>query len=220
MELEILIQTIASGCEVFLDGMWVGKTGPKGTLVLRNTAVGEHYVQIKCPQFNNLSQLIKVKALEAQSFKLQPTVINQENQTSVEFISRAAKAKREGRNHLRKAFLLKRENKWSEAINELRQASLLDPKNADIHRDLGITFLLMKEWKRAVVELREAIRLDPESAEAHNHHGYALEKINKLKAALDSYQTAVELDPSDQTYRQRYTNILVKIYVRDPTYKR
>ena len=78
----------------------------------------------------------------------------------------------------------------------------------------------MKEWKRAVVELREAIRLDPEAAEAHNHHGYALEKINKLKAALDSYQTAVELDPNDQTYRQRYTNILVKIYARDPTYKR
>ena len=78
----------------------------------------------------------------------------------------------------------------------------------------------MKEWKRAVVELREAIRLDPESAEAHNHHGYALEKIDELEAALNAYRAAAQLDPTDLTYRQRYTNMLGKIYARDSNYEK
>ena len=73
----------------------------------------------------------------------------------------------------------------------------------------------MKDWRRAANELREALRLDPDSAEAHNHHGYALEKIGKLNGALKEYRTATGLDPTDPTFRQRYTNLLVRIYEKN-----
>lgn len=220
VEPEILIHTAIADCEVSLNGIHLGQAGPQGTLILTGIKAGEHYIQLRCPEYEGLSRLIVVKAVETQSFTLQPPEVGEQDSTSIEAVTAAAKAMSERRDHLRRAFRLQRESKWPEAVRELRQAAVLDPTNADIHRDLGITFLLMKEWKRAVVELQEAIRLDPESAEAHNHHGYALEKIDELEAALNAYRAATQLDPADQTYRQRYTNMLGKIYARDSNYKK
>ena len=220
VEPEILIRTAIADCEVSLNAVRLGQTGPQGTLILTGIDAGEHYLQLQCPEFNTISQLVVVKPLEAQSFEFQFRRTADRHSTSVEAVTAAAKGLRERRVHLRKAFRLRHESKWPEAVKELRQASVLDPTNADIHQDLGVTFLLMKEWKRAVVELREAIRLDPESAEAHNHHGYALEKIDELEAALNAYRAAAQLDPADPTYRQRYTNMLGKIYAHDSNYKK
>ncbi len=220
VEPEILIRTAIADCQVSLNGIRLGQTGPQGTLILTGIEAGEHYVQFQCPEYEGLSRLIVVKAVESQSFTLHPPVIGERESTSVEAVTAAANAMSERRDHLRMAYRLQRESKWPAAVKELRQAAALDPSNADIHRDLGVTFLLMKEWKRAVVELQEAIRLDPESAEAHNHHGYALEKIDELEAALNAYRAATQLDPADQTYRQRYTNMLGKIYARDSNYQK
>ena len=220
VELEIRVRTGIADCEVSLNGTRLGQTDPQGTLILTGIDAGEHYLQLLCPEFETISQLVVVNPLEAQSFDFQISRTADRHSTSVEAVTEAAKGLRERRVHLRKALRLRRESKWPEAIDELRQASVLDPTNADIHQDLGVTLLLMKEWKRAVVELREAIRLDPESAEAHNHHGYALEKIDELEAALNAYRAAAQLDPADPTYRQRYTNMLGKIYARDSNYEK
>ena len=73
----------------------------------------------------------------------------------------------------------------------------------------------MKSWKRAANELRETLRLDPNSAEAHNDYGYALEKIGYLDEALDAYREAVNLAPEEDTYLQRYTNLLAKVYAQN-----
>ncbi len=220
MEPKILIHTAIADCEVSLNGIRLGRTGPQGTLILTGIEAGEHYVQFQCPEYGGLSRLILVKAVESQSFTLQPPEIGGRDSTTVEAVTAAAKAMSERRVHLRMAYRLQRESKWPAAVKELRQAAALDPTNADIHRDLGVAFLLMKEWKRAGVELREAIRLDPESAEAHNHHGYALEKIDEMEAALNAYRAAVQLDPTDPSYRQRYANMVGKIYARDSNYKK
>ncbi len=220
VEPEILIRSAIVDCEVSLNGIRMGQTGPQDILILTGIEAGEHYIQFHCPEHEGLSRLIVVKAVESQSFTLQPPEIGERDSTSVEAVTAAAKALRERRVHLRRAYRLQRESKWPAAVKELRRAAARDPTNADIHRDLGVTFLLMKEWKRAVVELREAIRLDPESAEAHNHHGYALEKIDEMEAALNAYRAAVQLDPTDPSYRQRYANMVGKIYARDSNYKK
>jgi len=87
----------------------------------------------------------------------------------------------------------------------------LDSENADLHRELGITFLLGKDWKRARVEMLEAIRHDPTDADAYNGLGYALEKMGDLNEAVKQYRLATQLDPQDPTYRTHYFDILSKL---------
>jgi Flp pilus assembly protein TadD len=98
-----------------------------------------------------------------------------------------------------------------EAVERLRSALKLDAENSDLHRELGITFLLGKDWKRARVEMLEAIRHDPTDADAYNGLGYALEKMGDLNEAVKQYRVATQLDPGDPTYRTHYFDILSKL---------
>jgi superkiller protein 3 len=106
---------------------------------------------------------------------------------------------------------LRGRGRLDEAVGHLRAALKLDAENSDLHRELGITFLLGKDWKRARVEMLEAIRLDPTDADAYNGLGYALEKIGDLNEAVRQYRMATRLDPSDATYRTHYFDILSKL---------
>ena len=93
-------------------------------------------------------------------------------------------------------------------------ASRLDPENTDLHRELGITFLLAKDWPRARVEMLEAVRHDPQDADAHNGLGYALDKLGNLDGALKEYRIATHLEPDDSSYQQHYLDALGKVAAR------
>ncbi len=206
------LQTGIADCRVGLDGALSGHTDPDGNLTLADIEPGEHYVQIDCPTHEPGSHFTALKPGQIKFFPLQPKPRSATGYDSLEAIAADADQMFRRRQHVRRAFRYRSESEWNRAIREFRLAAPLDPTNADIHRELGITFLLMKDWRRAANELREALRLDPDSAEAHNHHGYALEKIGKLDGALKEYRTATRLDPTDSTFLQRYTNLLVRIY--------
>jgi Flp pilus assembly protein TadD len=115
---------------------------------------------------------------------------------------------------VQQAVQLRGQARIDEAVSALRQAMKLDPENADLHRELGITFLMAKEWKRARVEMIEAIRIDQNDADAHNGLGYALEKLGDIDGAAKEYRTATHLEPDDPTYLTHYLNALVKIQER------
>jgi Flp pilus assembly protein TadD len=117
------------------------------------------------------------------------------------------------------AVQLRAQARLDEAVNALRQAAKLDPENSDLHRELGITFLLAKEWKRARVEMIEALRHDQADADAHNGLGYALEKLGDMEGALREYRTATHLEPDDPTYRTHYFEALAKIQTQQETKK-
>jgi Flp pilus assembly protein TadD len=106
---------------------------------------------------------------------------------------------------------LRSHGRLEEAVRELREATKLDPENSDLHRELGITFLLDKDWKRARVEMLEAIRHDPTDADAHNGLGYALEKLGEFAPALQEYRTATHLEPDDPSYRQHYFEAMARL---------
>jgi len=111
----------------------------------------------------------------------------------------------------KEAIQLRNQGELGEAVKELREATKLDPENSDLHRELGITFLLNKDWKRARIEMLEAIRHDPTDADAHNGLGYALEKLGELEPALKEYRAATHLEPDDPSYRQHYIDALAKL---------
>jgi len=196
------------GCQVDLDSQSAGKTDASGNVVVKDVEPGDHYIHVHCPGQEESGYLISVHAGE--NFALQAT----EGAASPQVKSsqpEPAQAKPQLEQLVLEALQFRAKGRLEEAADKIREALKLDPENSDLHRELGITFLLGKEWKRARIEMIEALRHDPTDADAHNGLGYALEKMGDLEAAVKEYRTATHLDPDDPTYRTHYFDALSKL---------
>ncbi|HLY63629.1 MAG TPA: tetratricopeptide repeat protein [Terriglobia bacterium] len=191
-----------------LDSTPAGKTDAQGTFRLAGVDPGDHYIHVNCPDqaemtffvSPRLGDKLDIQRDSATSTAAKPTGTNLEE----------AEDKIQLRQLIQDAVRLRARGHVEEAVQRLREAAKLDPGNSDLHRELGITFLLVKEWKRARVEMLEALRHDPTDADAHNGLGYALEKLGQLDAAVKEYRKATQLDPDDLSYRQHYVDALSK----------
>ena len=206
---KIEVQTGREDCTAELDSAPAGKTGTTGALVLETVELGDHYLHLKCPDEQGKAYFISPRVGETLqiSHVLEGVPSSESTPSPVEL----AEVKIQLRQHIREAVELRSRGHIEKAIDHLRSAYRLDPENSDLHREMGITFLLAKEWKRSRVEMLEAIRHDPTDAEAHNGLGYALEKMGSLQAALEEYRTASKLEPNDFSYRRRYISALAKL---------
>jgi len=178
-----------------------GKTDAQGNLTLAEVEPGDHYLHVDCAGQPEQEFFLSTKPRESAVIKPKPAVaapdaiaIAHAHELLTGLVQKAADARTAGHS--------------DEAIADLRHAVELDPANADLHRELGITFLLLKDWKRARVEYIEAIKHDPTEAESHNGLGYALEKLGDVTAAAREYGAATHLDPDDGEYREHYFNAL------------
>ncbi len=226
---QIAISTGRTGCSVELDATAMGKTDAQGHLTLEDVEATDHYVHLQCPdEQQETSYLVspgsggtaKIEHLPAPhsapgSAEGQGATDDSRPKASPDDSSDPAlgivEAKVKLRQLLQEAVQLRSHGRLEDAVTDLRQATRLDPENSDLHRELGITFLLNKDWKRARVEMIEAIRHDPSDADAHNGLGYALEKLGHTDAALQEYRTATHLDPGDPSYREHYIGALGRL---------
>jgi tetratricopeptide (TPR) repeat protein len=204
----ITIHAGIEACEVDLDGITVGKTGALGVFLLQEVEPTDHYVHVHCPQQEEMTFFVSLQ--EGQHLELHPGSGSSTAAAPAGTPLETAEAKIQLRQLIQDAVRLRARGHIEEAVQRLRDAAKMDPENSDLHRELGITFLLVKEWKRARVEMLEAIRHDPSDSDAHNGLGYALEKLGQLDAALKEYRTATQLDPDDPSYRQHYIDALSK----------
>jgi len=200
------------GCAVELDAAPAGRTDSKGILVLPDVDPSDHYLHLRCPgQQQEAAYFVSLRPGE--SVDVRPEApLARANDSSPSPLD-AAQAKIELRRDVHQAVRLRAAGRFEEAVELLHRAAKMDPENSDLHRELGITFLLGKDWKRARVEMLEAIRHDPSDADAHNGLGYALEKLGDVDGALKEYRTATHLDPDDPSYRQHYLEALGKFAV-------
>jgi len=208
---QIAVETGREACRAELDSVARGATNAKGSLLISDVEPGDHYLHVLCPGAPEAVYFLSAQA--AQTTAIQ---VPRDNGTaaSVRDPSVIAANKIELNQLVPKAVQLRAQGRLDEAAAAFRQALALDPENSDLHRELGITFLLGKEWKRARVEMIEAIRHDRNSADAHNGLGYALEKLGDLDGALQEYRTATHIEPDDPTYSTHYIDTLVKISAR------
>jgi hypothetical protein len=207
----IIVQTPTANCRVELDDAAIGSTDSSGTLTRDNIEPEDHYLHVHCPGSPEAVYFISPRAgaetrINAAKAPVAPPV--DEDPT--------ATAEREGRLQqlVQQAVQYRNQAQLDEAVAALRQAMALDQENSDLHREMGITYLLAKDWKRARVEMIEAIRLDRTDADAHNGLGYALEKLGDLDGAVSEYRIATRLEPDDTSYRTHYYDALVKIQAR------
>jgi tetratricopeptide (TPR) repeat protein len=205
---QVTVQADRAGCTVELDAQASGKTNAEGTLVIPEVEPGDHYLHIECPGEHAAAYFISPHAGDHLEIRHPSGGTTAPEAASVQ---EAAAIKIRLRGLVQQAVQLRAKGRLDEAVELIRQALKLDPENSDLHRELGITFLLGKEWKRARVEMLEALRHDPSDADAHNGLGYALEKLGYLGAALKEYRLATRLDPDDPTYRTHYFDALSKV---------
>jgi len=208
---EINVQAGRAGCRAELDSVAVGTTDSKGILLVANVEPGDHYLHVLCPDSPEATYFVNPRADETTTIQMAK---EGEPDPIVRDPLRVVANKVELDQLVPKAMQLRSQGRLEEATAALRRALELDPANSDLHRELGITFLLGKDWKRARVEMIEAIRHDQNDADAHNGLGYALEKLGDLDGATREYRTATHLDPDDPTYRTHYLDALVKISAR------
>ncbi len=212
----IAVHSGQAGCQVYLDADPAGATDATGKLIIPNVEPGDHYVHVRCPGKPESSYFLSPKTKEEAQ-----VVATQDGSSSTGTRDPAtlAEDKVQLRRLVQQAVQLRAQARLDEAVASLHQAMKLDPENSDLHRELGITFLLAKEWKRARVEMIEAIRCDQSDADAHNGLGYALEKLGDIDGAVKEYRTASQLEPDDPTYRTHYLEALAKIQARQQTQK-
>lgn len=209
---QVIVHAGRGGCQVELDNEPVGATDVKGNLLIADIEPGDHYVHVHCHGEAEAAYFVSPRPNE--NVQIQPSTEGARAASTATDPLSVAESKIKLRRLVQQAVQLRARGRLDEAVTALRQAMQLDPENSDLHREMGITFLLGKEWKRARVEMIEAIRHDRTDADAHNGLGYALEKLGDLDGALKEYRAATNLDPSDATYRTHYFDALVKIAER------
>jgi hypothetical protein len=205
---QVIVHAGRPGCHVVLDNEAVGLTETSGNLLIADVEPGDHYIHVDCPGQAELAYFISPRPHE--NLQIQPGKQGAQTAATAGDPSSVAERRIRLRHLVQQAVQVRAQGRLDEAVTALRQAMQLDPENSDLHRELGITFLLGKEWKRARVEMIEAIRHDQTDADAHNGLGYALEKLGDLDGAVKEYRAATHLDPSDATYRTHYFDALVK----------
>jgi len=215
---QVAIHTGRGGCAAELDSAPAGEADAQGNLVLAAVEPGDHYVHVGCADERGKSYFISPHVGEKVEIRhgIETAPAAEATSTPLE----PAEVKVRLRQHIQEAIRLRARGRIEEAVAHLRNAFQLDPENSDLHREMGITFLLAKEWKRARVEMLEAVRYDPTDADAHNGLGYALEKLGNLKGALKEYHTAARLQPDDTTYLRHYLDALARLAAKQPEQKK
>jgi tetratricopeptide (TPR) repeat protein len=95
------------------------------------------------------------------------------------------------------AVRLREVGQLSDSILHLERAAQLDPGNAKIHLDLGVTFLASGRIEDAIPPLFRATEIDPKLPRAHYHLGLALERVGREAEAMVAFERALALRPRD-----------------------
>ncbi|MEJ2007284.1 MAG: tetratricopeptide repeat protein [Acidobacteriota bacterium] len=208
----LIVDSGLAGCKVDIDGVGAGITDSKGTLLIEGVEAGDHYLHVQCPKQREVSYFISPQPGQKMQMDAQSAATSS-HAPEVSPLDFAA-SEMELRHMVSQASQLRASGRFKEAIEALRKATVLDPRNSDLHRELGITFLMIHDWERARVEMLEAIRHDPGNVDAHSGLAYALEKLGDLNGALKEYRLCTKMDPHDTSYRDHYVEVLGLLYTQ------
>jgi tetratricopeptide repeat protein len=213
----VLVQIGKSACKVELDDSKAGETAADGTLLISPVEPGDHYIHVDCPDARERAFFISPASGDEVAVKPEMAIAGSDETSVPPLVAAENRAKLH--QSVQQAVRLRARGELDQSVRLLREASRLDPENSDLHRELGITFLLGKDWSRARIEMLEAIRHDSQDADAHNGLGYALEKLGDLDGALKEYRIATHLDPDDSSYQQHFLDALGKVAARQEAQK-
>src|SRR6476469_6831379 len=90
---------------------------------------------------------------------------------------------------------LAKQNHNEAALEAVRRAVQLAPKDADIRADFGLALQLVGRIPEAIEQFHEALRMNPNNAETHANLGLALLASGKAQESIPEFETALRLKP-------------------------
>jgi tetratricopeptide (TPR) repeat protein len=109
--------------------------------------------------------------------------------------------------HLGLGLTYKQQEKYTEAIAQLRQAVNIEP-DYSTYESLGDTLVEAEKYDEAIAAFRQAIALEPQPTWLYNSIAEAYEKQGKTKDAIATYRQVIEIDPSNATPYIGLANLL------------
>ncbi len=88
------------------------------------------------------------------------------------------------------------QKKIGEAIKALAKSLELDVRNAEAHKILGRSLMMIGRFDAAQIEFEQGIRYKPDSAEMHYNLGKLLSIQDNWEPARKAFEAAIRVDPS------------------------
>ena len=89
--------------------------------------------------------------------------------------------------HFALGVMLRQQEKWDEAFDELTQATEMMPQLPENHGALAYLFYRLDDGPNAIAEARTALSIDPSNAEAYQFLGLGLYSNGQYQAAVHAY---------------------------------
>ncbi len=102
-----------------------------------------------------------------------------------------------------------------EAKKALQSALILDERNPEILRRLGVVYMNMNDYSDARKIYEMLLEIDPDDDLAHSSLANALHKLGEDEAALVHHRRAIELDPDYAPHHYNYANTLYDLGRRE-----
>jgi tetratricopeptide (TPR) repeat protein len=96
---------------------------------------------------------------------------------------------------VRNARRLLSENRFSEALDELRAAVAVNPLNGDWHFQIGRALDGLHRFDEALRAYDDALELEPSHLHALNHRGVALTELGRHSEAIGVFQQIEQMAP-------------------------
>lgn len=110
----------------------------------------------------------------------------------------------EARKYLESGNLLKEKGEFDQAIASYQQALEILPNAAEVHNQLGETYLMQGKIAQAYASTQLALKSNPNFAPAYKTWGNILQSQGKIDEAMAAYNKAVQIEPQ---FAEAYTNI-------------
>lgn len=88
------------------------------------------------------------------------------------------------------------QQRWSEALEELRAATDINPYNAAWHFNIGLTLDEMERFDEAIEAYRRTLEIDPNHLIAMAHIGADLRRVGRLDESIATFERIEAADPA------------------------
>jgi Flp pilus assembly protein TadD len=107
-------------------------------------------------------------------------------------------------------------NKLESAIQNFDKALEIEPENANVISERGVTYHLLGKNKLALLDLDKALALEPTNPYRYSSRAFLREILKDLKGAVEDYETAISLDPEDAVAHNNLGMLKEKMgYIKD-----
>lgn len=185
---EIVLQDVATSRAYRIT------TDKKGEYKLIGLPHGIYQVTIKKEGFETVTVEWNFETPQDRMQKVEIPAITMVTRKQIEDFQRAKQAQAEFIEATEKV----REGDYDGAILVLKKMISDNPRDANAHYLLGVSFLKKNMFPEAIAELEKTIELSPSFPGAYHQLGVYYQQQSEAEKALEFYRKALELDPKSE----------------------